>query len=158
MLELAIAAAAATVASLFVRFYVAVRRRRLAQLRFHRSRFFELAHTLLKDGGIDDFRLLRIRAMAVDMDDPRMVMLLLSAVVEFNRKLQSGEYHPSENATLPEQWGVLVYDYFMAISYTRITFGWLIRSLLARVLDPKNSALNTDFIDRQVHSMHLQPT
>ena len=158
MLELAIAAAAAAVASLLVRLFVAAHRWHLAQLRFHRGRFFELAHALLRDRGIDDARLLRIRAMAVDMGDPRMVILLMSAVLDFNRQLRSGEYRPLENATLPEQWGVLIYDYFMAISYSRMTLGWLIRLALARVLDPKTSAWNTDFIDRRVHSMRLQPT
>jgi hypothetical protein len=100
--------------------------------------------------------LLGVKEMAIGIEDVRNFDWLSAAVSEIGPQIRAGRFKPS--GTLPSvEWTVLLFSYYLALSYLKSFRGVLLRAALARLLDPSASARTAEAIDRRVHSARLQP-
>jgi hypothetical protein len=158
MLELVIGCIIAATFTGIVRCWLLVRVWRLDRVRFHRAHFFSAANRLLRDDRIDIGMLERIKKMTSDMDTTEEFNALTAAVMEFDKLVRSGKYQPKlSDPPLPPDWAVLLFNYFLAVSYSRMIRGWLLRNALVSALDPSDSGPNTIDIARRIHATLLQP-
>jgi hypothetical protein len=136
--------------------WIASHRRRLEEYRYHRDQFFARAEQFLKDDTATDAMLEGIKEMAAGIEDARNFGWLSAAVSEVSQQVMAGRFKPS--GTLPSvEWTVLLFSYYLALSYLKGVRGVFLRAALARLLDPSASARTAEAIDRRVHSARLQP-
>jgi hypothetical protein len=136
--------------------WLVLHRRRMEEYRYHRDQFFARAEQLLKDDTATDAMLLGVKEMAIGIEDVRNFDWLSAAVSEIGQQIRAGRFKPS--GTLPSvEWTVLLFSYYLALSYLKSFRGVLLRAALARLLDPSASARTAEAIDRRVHSARLQP-
>jgi hypothetical protein len=123
-------------------------------LRRHRDAFFAIPERLSQDDELDDGRLLRLREMNKDICSGLAFEPIVKAAHELERE-QSNDTRAPANVTLPAGWGELVYNYFMAVSYTRTIRGILLRAQLFGLADPRNASSSSDAIEKRVHDPRL---
>ena len=156
MLEIVIGAFLAAVVWGAARMWLKAHKRRMEWLRFHRGQFFIHAEKTLKNGSADDAMLVRLKSMALTIDDSRQIRPLAEAITAFDNDMRLGKYKPPEKEP-PDEWSALVFNYFLALSYLKGIRGVFLRAALAQVLEPSVGGKNTEIIDRRVRSTRLQP-
>jgi hypothetical protein len=158
MFEILMGCIIAAILTGIVRCWVLAHAWRLDRVRFHRAHFFSAAHGLLRDDRIDIGMLELIKKMTASMDTTEEFNAIMNAVMSLDKLVRSGKYHPrTSDPPLPSDWAVLLFNYFLAVSYSRMIRGWLLRNALVSVLDPKDSGPNTIDIGRRIHPPLLQP-
>jgi hypothetical protein len=136
---------------------VALHRRRRDILGYYRTQFFDTADRLLRDEATDDESLTRLKRMVEDIDSFATLKRLTHAVAIVNKELRSGINKPPTSRHAPSEWGTLLFNYFLAVSYSKPIFGMRVRSMMAPILDPKTESQNAEIIDRRIHRSHPQP-
>jgi hypothetical protein len=156
MLELVIASITCGIAWLVVHGWSSLHRNRVEHLRFHICKFFETAEILTQDDTTSDWMLDQIKKIAERMRNPQAVHILLSATTQLDREIRNGTPTPPLNLNAPAAWYALLWESYMAISYMTMIRGILIRSMLANILNPRITGMNTSVIDQKVHSLSPQ--
>jgi hypothetical protein len=128
-------------------------RRRTERLKFHRNRFFETAVLITdmvgQDETISSAYLDRLRILVSEMDAPSNLKRIMSAAMQVDKEIQEGTFKPIATGILPQGWGGLLWDYFLAASYTSPIRGFVFRNMLANLIDPRTDDRNTDAVDRR---------
>jgi hypothetical protein len=157
MIEVLAAAVVACLVSLATLAAIRLHRRRMALLRYHRLRFFDVAQRVLAEDAIDDARLLKLRRMAADIDSKKTFLILGVALADTLRELGAGREAELRAGRAPQHWPDLLFHYYLAISYLHGARGVWLRATLARVLEPGAQSRNTDLIEQRVHQGRLSP-
>jgi hypothetical protein len=153
MLEVLIGALLAVPISAAIKSMLLSHRNRRERLYFHRAQFFDIAQKMTQDDALDQEALARIDKMTSDMDDPALFRRLRRAVSELEQETAATGPYPCSAVRLHPDWAALCYNYVLALSYKRPFQGFLVRSRLAHLLDPRTSARTTDIIDQRIHAL-----
>ena len=155
MSEILTALVIATVVTLTVRGLVSLHRGRRETLREYRNRFYDLANKLVESDSLDDADLLRLQKMATDLDQKRTFWALWMSTRMLRRDIRQRALRVT-GKNRPKDWPELLFNYYIAITYGHAFFGWMLRSELLLVLDPRFGPMNAADIDDRVHTGRLQ--
>jgi hypothetical protein len=155
MLEIAIIVIIAVASYGLTKAWIRLHRSHIQMRNFYRHRFFETARAMVSDDRLDDVTLVHLCEIVNEMDHPGTINVLMRAAHAVEQEIRAGR-KPRPRGNLPPGWSALLWDFFLAISYTQLMRGYLLRSILADLIDPRIEGLNTDAIDQRVRALALQ--
>jgi hypothetical protein len=156
MIEIVLGILLGTIAITFINVALYLRTKRLGAQRLYRDRFYDVAERIYSNEGLTDEMLERLRRLAEDFDNPLAFDSLWKAIKMIeseirNGKSYSGKYLPDDES-LRKEWATMLHSYLLALSYSRLLWGYLARDALARMFDPRDIEENTEMIDWRLHS------
>jgi len=154
MIELIVTAFLVGSTYILVKGWRDLHRVQMDRLRFHRDRFFEQAAIAVSDDRVIDETLHQIRLLAEQMDAPEVLGILASAVQEVDKEIRSGAFRA--RATPDSVSASILWEFFMAVSYTRPIRGVWVRSMMADMANPRSTDVNTRAIAQRVRSFTPQ--
>jgi len=122
--------------SLGIRSWAALHRRRMQKLRFHRGLFFNLAERVLTEDETTDVMLDELKRMVADIDSPHRFSVLAAAVKNLADDAKPDGTLEGAEITVAREWQLLLFHYWLAISYLKSIRGVFLRSAMTGVLYP----------------------
>jgi hypothetical protein len=130
--------------------WMSIHIRRTRMLKIYRGRFFDDVGRLLKADRLTDDQLSRMQRMINDLDSRTVFTSLQQVVTSTHRDLKQNQYGPSGTIVSPE-WGELLYNYLLALTYRRSIRGWMVRAMMADILSPRFGSNEAEAIDMRLH-------